>query len=680
MGQIFHRIIPQDNLSKSNLLVHINGAINRLTEARLDDSFKLISQSYAADSFEKSGWAFHFRQDLRTASAVIFIGYSMYDLDIKRIVFDEDISSKCLFVVAPMNPDNELEVEALSDIGTVQAIGIDNFANAFAKTKETYIPEEPELLLSNWDELQLVENISNLPSDQDVLDFLVKGELKKSLLLEAVGPNKGDYILERSTFSNLLDSLSKNGSRVLTVGELGVGKTFINECVAQILLSRGWRVFKLNSSSRDSISECESICALSGNKLLIVENYQRHSDLLRWISDVKPTDVSLSMTARTNIHDFFAKELDDAFGDSLIIHDISILSPKEIKRTVDLFNKHGLWGIRMKWSPAQKETFITKDCNRNWPSVLVDILQSNHITERYKELLSESSSQSDVEKLLICTFSLEVIMAESPRVYIIQELLANRVTWRVLRPNSQLNAIIDFDAHEIRTKSSVLSSYLLHYAFQAKTIVETIIIMLKEAEIRKHERDFGDIFYALMRYSNVSRILPEKMRLQSSINYYEGIKNLQSTRTNPQFWLQYAIACLATGKLERAERYFDDAYSLAGHGYNTYQIDNHYARLQLEKAKMEPSASDSFELIRTAMKIVLQQMRDEVQYYPYRVARGVFDCYKRFVEKWSPEQEAYFTRVFTEIKRRCESTKGNLRKNRNVIDCLALANEMLGES
>jgi tetratricopeptide (TPR) repeat protein len=668
---------PRDHLSKPGLLIHINGSITRLTEDRLDNSFKLISQSYAADSFENSGWAFHFRNDIRTSAAVVFVGYSMYDLDVRRVLFSEDISSKCVFVVAPLSPDNELDAEDLSDLGVVAPIGVDAFATVVQTIKENYTPQEPDLLLAEWEETRPVDNVLASPTDTEVLDFLVTGDLSASVLLEACGPNKGTYVLERTSLVRLDEDLTKKGTCVLVVGDLGTGKTFVCDCVSQLFLTRGWRVFKLDGGSEDEISEAEAICSLPGDKLLIIENYQRHMNLMRWLSETRPQDCSIALTARANTHEIFATELYEIFADRLRIHDVSRLLREEMKSTVSLFDRYGLWGARIGWGPQRKLQFVARDCSAYLPSVLLDVLESTHITKRYSDLLSQCSNRADLEELLICAFSLEV-MAFPPRISHIQELLANRVRWARLRTQSELRAIVDFDANVVRAKSSVLAAHLLRHIFSSKGIVTTLIGMAREAEVRRRERDFYPIFNGLMRYRNISLLLPQENRLASTVNFYEGIKNLSSSRRNPQFWLQYAIACLAFGKLDRAERYFKDAYSLAPDGYDTFQIDNHYARLLLEKALLVSSTSDALPLIDEARKIILQQMTKEVRFYPYRVALGLFRCYDRFVPSWTSEQTAYFKRIFQEIKRRCEAISGNLRDNNYVVECLEKSKKALG--
>ena len=667
---------PRDHLSKPNLLIHINGAIARLTEDRLDSSFKLISQSYAADSFEESGWAFHFRNDIRTAGAIIFLGYSMYDLDVRRVLYSEDISSKCIFVVAPISPDSELDVEDLSDLGVVAPIGIDAFATTVVTIQASHTPAMPELLLREWEEIYPIKVALAPPTDSEVFDFLVKGDLSTSLLLEATGPNKGNYVLDRTSLAHLDAELVTKGTCVLAIGDLGTGKTFVYDCISQIFLARGWRVFKLDGGSSDEIQETEEICAVSGDKLLVIENYQRHMELLRWLAETRPEDASVAITARTNAHEIFAKELFQMFGDRLRVYDLSKLEKREIEGTVALFDRYGLWADRIGWGFERKQQFVARDCARYLPSVLVDVLQSTHITDRYSALLAETGNRQDVEDLLICAFSLEA-MGFAPRISHIQELLANRVRWGRLRTQTELRTIIDFDANVVRAKSSVLAGHLLRHVFSAKTIVTTLIGMARQADARRRERDFYQILNALLRYRSIAQILPEKNRLEATINFYEGTKNLTATTRNPQFWLQYGIACLAFGKLERSERYFKDAYSLAPLGYDTFQIDNHYARLLLEKALIVPLVDDALLLVDEAKKIVLQQMSAEFRYYPYRVALGLFKCYERFQGTWTPEQTAYFMRIIAEVKRRCESIAGDLRNNRYVVECLAKADQAL---
>lgn len=667
---------PKDHLSKENLIIHINGAINRLSESRLDSSFKLISESYSADSFEGGGWAFHFRNDIRTASAIIFIGYSMYDLDIRRIIFNEDIADKCVFIVAPLNDENELDAEDLGDLGVVAPIGLDAFADIVVKEEASYIPVESELLLDSWTEQAPLNGTARHPSDEEVLEFLTEGRVSTSLAMEAIGPDKAKYLIDHEISEKIRHCLESKRKPGLLVGELGTGKSFILDEISLSFVVLGWRVFRLNIASHQEIAELEEICKQPGNKLLVVENYQRHIELLKWISETKPSNISLALTVRTTIHDLFSDDLSVMFPDGIEEFDISVLRPAEVRNVVQLFDQYGLWGNRQGWSKERKQGFVKHDCSNSLPSVLVDILKSKHITERYKKLLSENSNHGDIEAVLICAFSLEVI-GFTPRIHQIQELLGNKVNWSKLRAQPELRSVIDINSNFVQAKSSVLALHLLHSIFTAKKIVDTLILIANSASDRKRNTEFNNILNSLMRYKSVSSILPNEYRLPSVINFYENVKNLPSTVRNPQFWLQYAIACLALGKLERAERYFESAYDLVYDGYNTFKLDNSYARFLLEKGMQTLNRDDVIFLVDEAKDIVLSQMKTEKQYYPYRVALGFFKIFERFAGQWTEKQDAYFKFIFSEIHRNASIASTSKRPHSYILECLDKASKML---
>jgi SIR2-like domain len=69
----------EDYKNSPNLVVHINGYIRDQ-----QSPFVLSNTDYATQAFVNSPWWHVFRQDIAEAEAVVFIGYSLYDLDIAR--------------------------------------------------------------------------------------------------------------------------------------------------------------------------------------------------------------------------------------------------------------------------------------------------------------------------------------------------------------------------------------------------------------------------------------------------------------------------------------------------------------------------------------------------------------------------------------------------------------------
>jgi hypothetical protein len=261
----------------------------------------------------------------------------------------------------------------------------------------------------------------------------------------------------------------------------------------------------------------------------------------------------------------------------------------------------------------------------------------------------------------------------------VQELLSHNVNLSGIRSETNLRPIVDFKDNEVRARSSVLALHLMHHVLPSRRIVDVMIEMTRAAAGLRDSKEFFYVLNGLMRYSSVSSIVPEHGRLEIVISFYEGIKNLRATSRNPQFWLQYAIACLALGRLERAGRYFKTSYALVFDGYDTSKIDNHYARYLVEVALNEPDFNDGKRLIDQAAGILLQQMADEVKFYPYRVALGVFRFYNRSRSSLGPADKQSFKKMFSQIHKRALAARGALRNNKYVSECLALASNALAD-
>ena len=82
------------------MCIHLNGYIDRLNRDTLWSEFKLTEASYVSTSLIDSPWLVLFREDLRLARAVFFLGYSLADLDIKRVLSETlDLREKTFFIL-----------------------------------------------------------------------------------------------------------------------------------------------------------------------------------------------------------------------------------------------------------------------------------------------------------------------------------------------------------------------------------------------------------------------------------------------------------------------------------------------------------------------------------------------------------------------------------------------------
>jgi hypothetical protein len=125
---------------------------------------------------------------------------------------------------------------------------------------------------------------------------------------------------------------------------------------------------------------------------------------------------------------------------------------------------------------------------------------------------------------------------------------------------------------------------------------------------------------------------------------------------------------------ERAERYFDSAYSFARRqgSYDTHKIDNHYARLLLEgEACRSPSKEIGLRLFRDARKIIFEQIQTDRLYYPYRVAIRIGEFCDTFVGVLGDPEREEVLNAARYIERRIGGLPVQLQQQRYVVECRA---------
>jgi tetratricopeptide (TPR) repeat protein len=142
--------------------------------------------------------------------------------------------------------------------------------------------------------------------------------------------------------------------------------------------------------------------------------------------------------------------------------------------------------------------------------------------------------------------------------------------------------------NSIDAKSSIYSLHLLNEHFESKYIVDACLNLLKMLDYKFKkgtlDRIRNDIRINLFRFNFIERILPKQSKTGMLVKYYEEIKNeLPFHITNPQYWLQYAMAHIALNNYDLAYRYLQTAIDKAEnkYHYDVHKINNQKARLNL---------------------------------------------------------------------------------------------------
>jgi hypothetical protein len=257
--------------------VHINGFILKLDERSLNSSLILTNSSYLTDKFNNSRWSNLFREDIEVARSVVFVGFSLHDLDIARIVFaSSKIKQKCCFVVS--EDPGEDELFSLSRFGTVLPIGAQAAGRRLTELAPTHVRATSPQVFNSFQARSF--STGAVPSSTDVFNLYVKGELDLRLLPAAFASGEPVYYVLRRDLEDVLEHLNRDVAAVVVHSYLGNGKTLLCEGVAFRAAQRGWRVLEFHRERATLGVECEALRRTSDPTLIIIENYHRHFNLI----------------------------------------------------------------------------------------------------------------------------------------------------------------------------------------------------------------------------------------------------------------------------------------------------------------------------------------------------------------------------------------------------------------
>jgi hypothetical protein len=671
LAPITLNVSPYKLPKKQTICIHLNGFIQNLDRDTIKTQLKLTEASYLTASIGDSQWATLFRQDIRLAKAVFFVGYSLFDLDIKRILFESiSIKDKSFYIIGP-TPDIATK-RRTERFGNTQLISVEDFANTVRDVRTTFTPEEKEDLgtLTIKEHVSPTETVSL--TDKDFINLLMLGSYNEKQVSSSLSTGHRYYLL-RSKVDEIFAHIDA-GKRVIAISsDLGNGKSLFISGLHIKALERGYRVFELKEQSEESASELEYITKLRDNIFVTLEHYQGRLNEVRQFRLLANDKAVLILAARNSIQDVLIEDVTDAAGVEYIPEvQIDFLSDQEIDWVVDALDEYGLWGELAAKSRREKARFIKDDCKRQFHALLLRFLASPNIEGKLNQLTGQLTYQSDKYQFLLSVFILTVL-GETPSLDTLTEIWGpEALNNPSLRKDLVVNEFVDFDRQKVIARSPVAAQYLLSKIADGNMIVATLTKMAKRFDVSSGiSHRYRHLLTNLMRFSNLQFVLPEQGKKAAVIKFYESIKNLNSCKRNPHFWLQYAIGCVVTRDLNRADKYFSTAYTLAkDKGWDTYQIDNHFARFLLIQAVDELSDTrEAMANFRKARAIVSRQMQTERLHYPYRVAVSYEGFFDKFSLNLSPAELEEVSKAAEEVIQRINRLPESVRKLTQVQHC-----------
>lgn len=644
---------PKDYISnRCRLCVHLNGKVDKLTIDKLNGEFKLTNRSYLTADFIQSNWLSIFRTDLKSAKAIFFIGYSMkYDLDLQRTVYGANVHDKTFFITK--EDETKGNIKYIEKYGKVCPLGIQNFSQMVKEIRENYHPIThipPHILC--FDNIVVPKVAKNI-LDKDIFDLFYGGTLQtEKLYYSLLSPEDYPYSVYRTKLSDTLENIEEGNRLILVHSELGNGKTVFIQSLETLLVQKGYKIFHFRKYRSTISRELEYICKNHNQTVIVFDDYVGNIEILKELSIIY-TDQILIVSERTATNEANYHLLNDYFGDFYHI-DINLLNNQEVDDLIHLFDHYGLWHEMAAKPQKVKVDFIQKKCNLKFGNVILKLLESPNILNKYQSIIDKIKSKSVYYDAILF-----ILIAHISKLNLDLDDVSNALgTTNLNTPSFKrdpiVNEFIDFDKDEIKQKSSIVSEFILRKIIDSTTVVEVILKIFKRLATQSNDKATRQILRKMMTFTNVQHVLNRKdPDYASNLLYlYDTIGKLDFCRKNPHYWLQYAIVMLSQYKYAQANAYFNNAYAYAHEipDFDTYQIDNHHARFILENEREYGTNETCMKAFLQAHNILIDpKHKRDVRHYPYRVAQNYYPFYEKFYKGMSSEEKNVFLNACREM-------------------------------
>jgi len=650
--------------------VHLNGFIWTATEASLSRELKLTATSYSSGSAMNDEWADRFRFDLHAAQAVFFVGYSLADLDLRRLLVEEELKEKSFFVLK--KDPNLADAHRASLFGLPVATGVDEFADEIAKFLKTYSVPNDVAPISHCIKPYEATMGPGPVEDRYLFELVLSGKLRREFIAPAY-LGQVVYAGFRSAVQRFAQCLEPGVGVIYFHSSLGNGKTVAMEFARYVAFIKGFLVLTLSDRGDTLEEELHIALEKDGNTVIFVDNYAEWLDVLSAFRGRVGKDLTLVMSARTATHEALFDRVSDAVGwrDS-IEFDLNEMDDEELEWVSGFLDHFGFWQDMAGAGTYAKRKFLKDECDGQWSSILLKVFEAPQIVERLAKLF-EAFNRSSGYKEPLTKCLLLTVLGYHPNSPTLITLCGDEILTRGFKENSVVSELIDFGGSAFNMRSSVMASFILKKISDPNRTVEALVQLITQVDQLAYGSTYYlELFKNLVRFSSTNLFFSEESRGRSAMRVYEEIKGLGHCRRDPQFWLQYAIAALVAKDYEKSGFYFSTAYSHASNvdRYDSFRIDNHYARFLLERAiDTDFNAADRMDPFREARRLLRPQFADEWRHYPYRVATGYFAFLTRFSTDLSPAEKQEIKGAATEILERIAKLPEDRLAHRSVQEC-----------
>ena len=643
-----------------NLCIHINGMIENLDENTLNKDFRLSSSSYVASALDEvtaRKWKSFFKNDLENCSALIFIGYSLYDFEVEKLLYkNPDFKSKTYFIFLNdiFEPEKGELKYRLGKYGKILGIGKNGFAKLILSNLSDF--SESELILTDFSQYDSSYRLDESEiCDSNSINTLISGSQADKFASTSVYSTRSIttplyFVYRNNSVESIIEKLD-TGNHVFISAECGNGKTCLLYQVAAKLSLRSNRVYFLSKGYRGDREQLEYLAHLSGTKYIIVDNCFSNSDFLKMFLEAQYSNVLLICADRTARLEMLIKAFSDddiLAQNSVVLSEFDLFSKEETKAFLFLVSTLGQWGELEKLGISEKLKYLGSDNeNLQLAPALLKLLNAQQIKDRISKLLSELLRDNDsYRKTIFALCYLSVIgiplndstvsdVAGSDEIYKGDFFLKPAFKQLFVKSREGYTVTYSFAQYVLRESGYFTGNDIYEYLLD-------IVDRLGNKTVR------GEILHKVvldsLRFHSVESIVPEREKKTVMQSYYEKLKSIDvfghRLMHDPHYWMQYAMTKMMCLDYATAQQYLDTAYGKASQlngdsitgKYNTNKLDNQQSHLFLlmAKDKMTLDSGKIFELFEKADtklryapvdRFLLHRLSDMIDVWKAKVTR-----------------------------------------------------------
>ena len=624
-------------------LLHIYGDIGKSSAHEFAERFLLTERQRDNSPFLKSPWMRAFHDDVLSASSVVFVGFSLSDIDIRRLLgpMPPEVARKINFVVRPDTKQPILT--RMGKFGTPQPIGLASLASHLDKKRPGAPIKAYTALPVAMQEVFFDPKVTASISAVDLERLFISGAVDIQKLTQAdISAQPGAYTISRSRHAYQRAGNNASGSiPILVNGDIGNGKTVFADQIGYQYAQKGHRVFKFQREPENIGEILAYLQTFDESALLIFDDVIRFRRLPIAILEMKKSRLIILATVRSGFLDTTASSVRSRLGNATCV-EIDLDSPQrdETLRIIDYLTVNGLLGSYADLSQSEKLNLIERICGGQLRDVVLSLYERGALHNKVEELLINIQKLDKGAQQLII-FSAILTHAgyqDLSSFWLLSQLLDYSGAFEDLRSslvNHELGSLVRLDDGDLTIRSPALAEFILKRVFNLETILDAVKRALSSvSQYFMSEDDILKMAKGLLKFSVYGRIVKGNRDLQAIESFYDGCRVFSFAAEDPLFWVQRSICTMNAGHFDISFRFIENAYGLANarHNWDPYQIDNHKARVLLLQSREEgvsPDGNREHQAI-TLLQSSLSRKNDDL-YHPLSVMR----IYAEIVDKYS---------------------------------------------